>query len=69
MLLKRIGETDPSTLEDLILIMARNIEKSLIDGGAIPGKDYTMNNLYSWAMPFAVEVFKSKCITYTASNF
>ena len=59
-LLRNVGKTAPNTLEDLVLIMAKNIESSLINGGAIPGQDYKIHDLYSWAMPFALEVFKDK---------
>ena len=67
-LLKEIGKTAPDKLEDLILVMAKNIEYSLIRGGASPGKDYTIKDLYSWAMPFALVVFKNPKseITYRA---
>jgi len=69
MLLRQIGETDPSTLEDLILIMAKNVERALIEGGAVPGEDYTILDLYGFARPFALEVFKTKDITYAAAHF
>lgn len=59
-LLRDIGKTAPSTLEDLVLIMAKNLEAPLIQGGAVPGQDYKIHDLYSWAMPFALEVFKDK---------
>ncbi|WP_137895045.1 hypothetical protein [Ramlibacter sp. 2FC] len=59
-LLRDIGKTAPDTLEDLVFVMAKNIEESLITGGAIAGKDYTIHDLYSWAMPFALEVFRDK---------
>lgn len=59
-LLRDIGKTAPKTLEDLVFIMAKNIETSLIEGGAVPGKDYKIHDLYTWAMPFALEVFKDK---------
>jgi hypothetical protein len=57
-LLRQFETTDPNTLEDLFLIMANNIERSLIQGGAIPGKDYSIHDLFTWATPFALEVFK-----------
>lgn len=66
-LLRKIKHTDANTLEDLFLIMAKNIECSLIEGGAIPGKDYSIRDLYTWATPFALEVFKKNdSITYAA---
>lgn len=59
-LLHNITETDPKALDDVLLIMAKNVEASLITAGAKPGDDYSIRDLYSWAMPFALEVFKEK---------
>lgn len=50
--------TDPSTLDDLMLCIARTIEDSLFQAGAIPGKDYTRLDLYKLAQPFALHIFK-----------
>ena len=64
-LIREIRHTDASTLEDLLLIMAKNMELSLIEAGATPGEDYTIRDLYNWSTPFALEVFKKKDrITY-----
>ncbi|ACH85054.1 MULTISPECIES: hypothetical protein [Acidithiobacillus] len=64
-LLRQVDKADPSTLEDLLLIMAKNMEHSLIEAGATPGKDYSIHDLYTWSTPFALEVFKkSDAITY-----
>jgi hypothetical protein len=70
-LLKRVGETDPGTLEDLLLIMAKNVEASLLQGGAKPNTDYTIQDLYTWGMPFALSVFNDKesKITFAAGDF
>ena len=57
-LLRKIRNTSPETLEDLILIMAKNVEASLVESGAEPGKDYTIRDLFNWGTPFALEVFK-----------
>lgn len=59
-LLRKIGRTAPDTLEDLLLVMAKNVEKSLISAGAEPGKDYSIRDLYNWGTPFALEIFRSK---------
>lgn len=51
--------------------MAMNIEESLLEAGAIAGKDYTYKDLWTMAMPFALDIFKDKesRITFrTASN-
>ncbi len=67
-LLKDYDSIDPSTLEDLLLAMAKNIESSMIQAGATPGKDYTVLDLYKLAQPFALEVFQKKeNITYAVS--
>lgn len=67
-LLREIRHTDATTLEDLLLIMAKNMEQSLIEAGATPGKDYSVRDLYTWATPFALEVFKKNdSITYRTS--
>ncbi|WP_163560826.1 hypothetical protein [Halomonas sp. NO4] len=64
-LIRDIRHTDATTLEDLLLIMAKNMERSLIEAGATPGEDYSMRDLYTWATPFALEVFKKNdSITY-----
>ncbi|KRB07975.1 hypothetical protein [Lysobacter sp. Root690] len=64
-LIRDLRHTDATTLEDLVLVMAKNIEHSLIEAGATPGEDYTMRDLFNWSTPFALEVFKkSGVITY-----
>jgi hypothetical protein len=58
-LIADFGRTDPTTLEDLLLVMANNIEASLLQAGATPGEDYSFRDLYNWATPFALEVFRN----------
>lgn len=48
-----------NSLEDLIYIMALNVEDALITGGAVPGKDYKILDLYQLAMPLAQDLFKT----------
>ncbi|MBT2748619.1 MULTISPECIES: hypothetical protein [unclassified Lysobacter] len=68
-LLCDIKHYDINAIGDLVLIMAKNIEQSLIDGGATPGDDYTIRDLYNWAMPFALDLSrKNDRLTYV-SNF
>ncbi len=68
-LIREIDNTDPSTLEDLILVMAMNVERSLIEAGAQPGSDYTYQDLFNMATPFALEVFRrNESITYRISS-
>lgn len=52
--------TDPNTLEDLLLIFAKNIENSLIQAGAVAGQDYNFLDLYKLAQPFVLEKFKKE---------
>ena len=59
---------DTTTLEDLLLVMAKNIEDSLIQAGGQPGKDYTLLDCYKLAQPFALEVFKNKDSKITFSG-
>ena len=67
-LIKEFEQTDPNTLEDLLMIMARNIEDSLIQSGAKPGKDFSFLDIYKLAQPFALEVFKKNDkITYATT--
>ena len=66
-LIRDFNQFDPKTLEDLLLIMAKNMEDSLIQGGAEPGKDYTILDCYRLAQPFALSVFeKSNDMSYRA---
>ncbi|MBP6748088.1 MAG: hypothetical protein KA144_00495 [Xanthomonadaceae bacterium] len=51
---------DQNALSDLLLIMAMNVEESMITAGATPGKDYSHLDLYKLAAPFALEIFKSR---------
>lgn len=52
--------TDPTRLSDLIKCLAINIEEAILDGSnAVPGKDYTVLDLYKLAAPFALQVFKA----------
>jgi hypothetical protein len=66
-LIRDFGEADPNTLEDLWLILARNVEDSLIEAGATPGEDYTMLDLYKLAQPFVLDLFRKpdNDITFT----
>lgn len=45
-------------LADEFYAIAYNIETSLLNGGAVPGKDYTRLDLYQLAQPFVLELFK-----------
>lgn len=49
-----------SALEDLLMLMAHTVEKSMGQAGAIPGRDYTILDLYKLGQPFALEIFRRK---------
>lgn len=49
---------DHHDLTDLLMVVAKNVENSLIQSGAEPGKDYNVLDLYKLAQPFALELFK-----------
>ena len=69
-LIRPIGETNPTGLEDLLLVLAKNVEESLLEGGARPGKDYTILDLYKLAQPFALSAFEARSdITFATSHF
>ena len=57
-LIKFITHTDTMVMDDLLLTMAKNVEAALKEGGAEPGKDYTYQDLFTMALPFALEVWK-----------
>jgi hypothetical protein len=48
-------EVDESLIPDAWLVVAWNIEQSLISAGATPGTDYTWIDLYQMAQPFVIE--------------
>ncbi|CAL1241825.1 hypothetical protein [Candidatus Methylocalor cossyra] len=64
-LLRDIETTKPEHLDDLFLVMAKNVEDGLIKGGARPGIDYSILDLYQLAQPFALEIFKKNIETMT----
>jgi len=66
-LLKDYDKVSPTALEDLLLTMAKNVESSMIQAGATPGKDYTVLDLYKLVQPFALEVFKKGDADWTTS--
>jgi hypothetical protein len=44
---------DLKTLPDYIYCIAGNVEQSLIEAGAVPGKDYELLDLFYLAVPIA----------------
>ena len=51
-------------LIDHYQIVAANIEGSLIQAGAVPGKDYTILDLYKLAEPFVLHRYKKGELKY-----
>lgn len=65
-LMRNYETVDQNHLADLVMIIAQNIEASLMQSGAEPGKDYTILDLFQMANPYAFEIFKSRDdIAYT----
>lgn len=61
--LQLMGSNDFS---DELYAIAYNIEETLINAGAIPGKDYSHIDLIKLAQPFLIELFKKDGrISYT----
>jgi len=54
---------DQTTLEDAIYVSAVNVEGALIQGGAVPNKDYKIIDLYKLAIPIAVEMMRNNTVT------
>jgi len=48
---------------DVFLITAGLIEQSLMQGGAQPGKDYTVIDLYTLAQPFVLSRYQKRELT------
>lgn len=59
-LIQNLDICKPGELMDEYLAMAHTIEQSLIAAGGIPGKDYTLLDLYKLAQPFALDVFRDE---------
>lgn len=59
-LIRSYETIDQTTLEDFYMAIAKGIEKSLIQAGAVPGTDYTFLDLYKLAQPFVLEAYKKE---------
>lgn len=58
-------------LSDEFYAIAYNIETSMLNAGAVPGKDYSRLDLYKLAQPFVLELFKGNdkfSYTYPATE-
>jgi hypothetical protein len=52
------GEIDKTTMSDVLLITARNIEDAFLSAGANPVQDYNYVDLFTLALPFVLESWK-----------
>jgi hypothetical protein len=70
------GEGTPAmghnAFPDAFMITADIIERSLIQAGATPGKDYTLLDLYKLAQPFVLDRYQKRELSdvgYDPSKF
>ena len=69
-LIRKVGDTVQDDLGDIMLVLAKNVEESMLDAGAVPGKDYTILDLYKLAQPFALSIFETrKDVTFATAHF
>jgi hypothetical protein len=57
-LIQKLDVINRGALIDEYLAMAYNVEQSLIAAGGVPGKDYTLLDLYKLAQPLVIELFR-----------
>ncbi|MFC6806655.1 hypothetical protein ACFQE2_13405 [Methylophaga thalassica] len=58
-LIKQYETVDTKTLQDGWMETAREIESSLINSGAVPGKDYSYLDLYKLAQPIVLKLIEN----------
>lgn len=59
-LIKDVRDFDDSVFSDIYLVMARRIEESLVEAGAIGGEDYSIMDCYKLAQPFVLQFIEKK---------
>ena len=64
-LIKHFDNLQNDHLNDVMIIMAKNVEDSLLECGAIPGEDYTLLDLYKLASPLVAERWQTQDLQYT----
>lgn len=65
-LLRTYEAVNIKTLDDMIYIAALNIEDGMLTGGAEPGKDYKLIDLYQMAIPLAITMYSKRTdVVYT----
>lgn len=55
---------EQNSLDDIYLIVARNIEHALMNTGAEPGKDYSILDLFQLAQPFVLHYVRKNDSPY-----
>lgn len=55
----RYEVNDLNALEDVLCVMAANIEDALIQAG-VPDEEYTAMKCFELAVPFALEVYRTR---------
>ncbi|MGJ0515191.1 MAG: helix-turn-helix domain-containing protein [Methylomicrobium sp.] len=60
--------TDLNNLSDYWWLVAKSVEQSLIQSGAVPGQDYSLLDLYELAQPFVLERMKARGLDITANE-
>jgi len=69
-LLSKPQGSRPEALEDLIWVLAANIEESIMQSSnAIGGIDYTVMDLYKLALPFALHTYKESGLCYFTDSW
>lgn len=62
-LINELEHVDTTKLADNWMEVARVIEQSMIQSGAVPGVDYTYLDLYKLAQPLVVEQVKDGIVS------
>ncbi|NVD37214.1 hypothetical protein HUS22_16110 [Marinobacter lutaoensis] len=64
--MKKWGAMGSHDLTDELYAIAYNIEQTMLNAGAVPGKDYSYLDLIKLAQPFVLDMFKTEGrISYT----
>ncbi len=70
-LIDNVGTMGSGALADEFMAIAHNVENALRYAGGVPGKDYTLLDLFKLAQPIVVTMFEKGRITewdYPARN-
>lgn len=62
-LIENVGTMGAGALSDEFMAIAHNVENALRYCGGIPGKDYTLLDLFKLAQPIVVAMFEKGRIT------